>query len=75
MKTSVTKRGQTAIPASIRKKYGINENTFLQWIDTGEVIKVIPIPKDIVGTLRGIAKGEKLFERVLKERRIDKARE
>jgi len=75
MKTSVTKRGQTTIPASIRKKYGINENTLLQWIDTGEVIKVIPIPKDIVGTLRGIAKGEKLFERILKERKIDKARE
>ena len=75
MKTSVTKRGQTVIPAPIRKKYGINEGTVLQWIDTGEGIKVIPVPKDLVKAVRGVAKGEKLLENLLKERRVDNARE
>ena len=75
MKTLVTKRGQTVIPASIRKKYKINEGTTLQWIDTGEVIKVIPIPKNVVSSLRGMAKGEKLLERLLKERALDGKKE
>ena len=48
MKTQVTKRGQTVIPAAIRRKYGIDENTALQWIDTGETIKLVPVPKDVV---------------------------
>jgi len=75
IKTSVTKRGQTVIPASIRRKYKINEGTILQWIDTEEVIKVIPIPKNAISSLRGIAKGEKLLEKLLKERALDERRE
>ena len=69
------KRGQTVIPASIRKKYKIDQGTILQWIDTGEVIKVIPIPKNIVNSLRGMAKGEKLLQRLLKERALDGRKE
>ena len=75
MKTSVTKRGQTVIPAPIRKKYKINEETILQWIDTGEVIKVIPISQNALLSLRGTAKGEKLLEKLLEERTLDEKRE
>jgi bifunctional DNA-binding transcriptional regulator/antitoxin component of YhaV-PrlF toxin-antitoxin module len=75
MITSITKRGQTVVPAQIRKKYNIHEMTSLQWIDTGEVIKVIPIPKDVVSELRGSAKGEKLHARLMKERAADAGRE
>jgi len=70
-KSSVTKRGQTVIPASIRKKYHIVEGTRLEWIDTGEGIRVVPIPKDVLGSLKGVAKGEKLVERLLREREED----
>jgi bifunctional DNA-binding transcriptional regulator/antitoxin component of YhaV-PrlF toxin-antitoxin module len=75
MKTAVTKRGQTVIPSRLRKRYAIDEKTFLQWIDTGETIKVIPIPRDVLGALRGIAKGEKLLDTLLAERKFDKNRE
>ena len=75
MKTLVTKRGQTVIPAPIRKKYRISEGTVLQWIDTGEGIKVVPVPKDVVKAIRGIARGERLLESLLKERGLDSARE
>ncbi len=75
MKTAVTKRGQTVIPSLLRKRYAINEKTFLQWIDTGETIKVIPIPRDVLGALRGIAKGEKLLDTLRAERKFDKNRE
>jgi bifunctional DNA-binding transcriptional regulator/antitoxin component of YhaV-PrlF toxin-antitoxin module len=75
MKTAVTKRGQTVIPSRLRKRYAIDEKTFLQWIDTGETIKVIPIPRDVLGALRGIARGEKLLDTLLAERKFDKNRE
>ena len=75
MKTAVTKRGQKVIPSLLRRRYAIDEKTFLQWIDTGETIKVIPIPRDILGALRGIAKGERFLETLLVERNVDKNRE
>ena len=75
MRTSVTKRGQTVIPAVIRKRYGISDETTLQWIDTGETIKVVPIPKDAVKALRGTAKGEGLLQKLLMERKANGARE
>jgi len=75
MKTAVSKRGQTVIPSRLRKRYAIDEKTFLQWIDTGETIKVIPVPRDILRALRGIAKGEKLLDTLLAERKFDKNRE
>ena len=75
MKTQVTKRGQTVIPAAIRRKYGIDENTALQWIDTGETIKLVPVPKDVVKALRGVAKGEGLLQKLLRERSKDAAKE
>jgi bifunctional DNA-binding transcriptional regulator/antitoxin component of YhaV-PrlF toxin-antitoxin module len=63
------------IPSQLRKRYAIDEKTSLQWIDTGETIKVIPIPRDVLGALRGIAKGEKLLDTLLAERKFDKNRE
>jgi len=75
MKTTVTKRGQTVVPAPLRRKYGIREGMILQWIDTGETIKVVPVPRDVVKALRGVAKGEGLLKKLLEERRADGARE
>ena len=36
--TKVTKRAQTAIPAAIRRRYGIKGGDLLEWIDEGGVI-------------------------------------
>ncbi|HWP93239.1 MAG TPA: AbrB/MazE/SpoVT family DNA-binding domain-containing protein [Thermodesulfobacteriota bacterium] len=75
MKTTVTKRGQTVIPAELRRKYRIDEGAILEWIDTGMEIRVIPMPQDLIQALRGSAKGEKLTEKLLRTRREDKIRE
>ncbi len=75
MQTALTKRGQTVVPAPIRKRYGMNESTRLAWIDDGKVIRVIPLPPDPFGALRGRARGEGLLEKLLESRREDRERE
>ncbi len=75
MRSTVTKRGQTVIPAPIRKKYRIEKGTTLLWIDTGENIRVVPLPKDPLKALKGIAKGENLGKKLLRERKRDEIRE
>lgn len=74
METSVTKKGQTNIPAAIRKRYQIREGDHLVWLDEGEVIRVIPVPSDPIAALRGSARGERLLERLLQQRQEDRQR-
>ncbi len=74
METAVTKKGQTNIPAAIRKRHEIHEGDRLEWLDDGEVIRVIPLPADPVRALRGSARGEKLLERLLVQRKEDRKR-
>jgi len=75
MQTAVTKRGQTVIPAPIRKRYHIQEGDRLVWLDDGQTIKVIPVPADPIRALRGRGRGERLVERLLTTRREDRDRE
>lgn len=73
--TIVTKRGQTVVPAPIRKKHSIQEGDRLAWMDDGQVIKVIPVPADPIRALRGRGRGEKLVESLLKARKDDQSYE
>ncbi len=75
METSVTKRGQTVIPALIRKRYRIQEGDRLAWLDDGETIHVVPVPSNPIQALRGSGRGEQLVERLLTSRREGRARE
>jgi AbrB family looped-hinge helix DNA binding protein len=72
METAVTKRGQTVIPAAIRKRYRIANGAHLVWLDDGETIKVVPVTADPLQNLRGRGRGKKLTERLLNERRRDR---
>jgi AbrB family looped-hinge helix DNA binding protein len=75
METAVTKRGQTVIPAKIRKRFRIDGGSHLVWLDDGETIRVVPIPSDPLQSLRGRGRGKKLTEKLLNERRSDRDRE
>lgn len=73
--TAVSKRGQTVIPAEIRKRYHIGTGDRLVWLDDGERIIVVPIPADALRALRGRGRGENLVEALLAARRSDRERE
>lgn len=77
MYTAVTKRGQTVVPAPIRKRYGIADGARLVWLDDGQTIKVVPVDEndDPVKALRGRGRGGKATERLLDERKKDRERE
>lgn len=75
MQTAVTQRGQTVIPASIRKRYKIQAGDRLVWLDDGQTIKVVPVPADAIRALRGSGRGERLVERLLTARAEDRRRE
>lgn len=70
--TAVTRRGQTVIPAAIRRRYGIKEGDRLVWLDDGSTIRVVPIPSDPIAALRGVGKGEGLVDELLADRQRDR---
>lgn len=75
MHSTVSKRGQTVIPAELRKRYGIEEGTLLAWLDTGEGIQVLPLPKDPIKALRGSLAGLGSVEEYLAEKRTETLKE
>ena len=75
MESTVTERGQTAIPAVLRKKYGLKPHMKLVWVDTGGGIRVVPVPNDPVKHFRGMFKGLGLTESLLNDRREEVERE
>ncbi len=72
MRSTVSSRGQTVMPAELRRRYGVSCGTALEWIDTGHGIQVIPLPADIIGALRGSGKGRDLVSKLLSDRRRDR---
>ena len=75
MKTTVTSRGQTVVPAPLRRRYRIDAGSALEWIDTGQDIRVIPLPADVVGALRGLTRREGLAAKLRAARRRERKRE
>jgi AbrB family looped-hinge helix DNA binding protein len=74
MESTVTVRGQTAIPAAIRKRYNIKPKTKIEWIDDGHTITVMPIPQDPIKALKGRYKDVNLLQALLKSRREERKR-
>ena len=74
MKSTITSRGQTVIPAAIRRRFGLTPADGLEWIVDGDEIRVVPVHKDPIAAFRGQGKGG-ATERLLTERRRDRERE
>ncbi len=57
MSVTVSSRGQTVIPAEIRKRYKIGIKSRLEFIDAGKEIIIVPIPTNSFAHSRGALKG------------------
>ncbi len=55
----VTRQGQTTIPKEIRDKYGIEEGDMVLYMDVGDHITLLPVPKDPLKILEGLRIEEK----------------
>lgn len=73
--SKVTRRWQTVIPAAIRKELNVKEGDRLVWIVDGKSIRVVALSANPLRALRGTAKGEKLQEKLMAERKQERARE
>lgn len=74
MVSTVTVRGQTAIPVGIRRRYNIKPKTKLEWMDDGHCISVMPVSEDPIRELKGRFKGKGLSAALLKSRREERSR-
>jgi AbrB family looped-hinge helix DNA binding protein len=74
METTLTDRGQTAVPARIRKRFGLKAGQKLEWVEDGKIIYVLPVPKDPIAAFRGSAKGKGLTWALLQDRAEDEGR-
>lgn len=72
MRTTISSRGQTAVPAAIRKRFKLTASSWLEWLIDGDLITVLPVPAEPVrafrGSLRGLYSGRKLLEERTRER-------
>ncbi len=74
MQSTITSRGQTVIPASIRHQFNLSPADRLEWVLDDGAIRVVPVRANPIDAFRGQGKGGATV-RLLAERRRDMERE
>jgi len=74
MRSTITSRGQTVIPAAIRRRFNLSPADRLEWIVENGTIRVVPVRADPVAAFRGQGEGGSVA-RLLRDRQTDKERE
>lgn len=74
MRSTLTDRGQTVVPAAVRKHFSLSPADRLEWVIEGESLRVTPVRADPIEAFRGRGKGGAVA-RMLAERRADLERE
>jgi AbrB family looped-hinge helix DNA binding protein len=75
MKSTLTERGQTVVPAQIRRQFHLSPADRLEWIVEGNLIRVLPVRKDAIAAFRGQGSGgttKRLIEERKRERRSER---
>jgi len=70
MRSTITSRGQTVIPAKIRHKLHLSPSDRLEWVLEGNTIRVIPVKENSISSYRGQGIGGSV-NRLLAEREKD----
>jgi len=76
MRSTLTERGQTVVPAAIRKQYHLSLADRLDWVVVGDEIRVVPVRADPIDAFRGRGKGgasNRLIDDRAEERRREAA--
>jgi bifunctional DNA-binding transcriptional regulator/antitoxin component of YhaV-PrlF toxin-antitoxin module len=74
MKSTITARGQTVVPAEIRRLFKLSASDSLEWLVGPQGIRVVPVRRDPVVAFRGQGSGGATGRLVL-ERQADRSRE
>lgn len=74
VRSTITSRGQTVIPAPIRHRFNLTPSDRLEWIIEDDTIRIVPVRADPIAAFRGQGRGG-ATARLLAERQRDKARE
>ncbi len=74
MRSTITSKGQTVVPAEIRRRFGLSPADALEWVVTDGVITVVPVNRDPVAAFRGSGTGGST-DRLLADRAADRGRE
>ena len=74
MRSTITSRGQTVIPAAIRRQFHLTPADRLEWLVEDGFIRVVPVRANPIAAFRGQGKGG-ATERLLANRRRDEERE
>lgn len=56
LQSTITSRGQTVVPVSIRRAFGLDPSQKLQWLADKDGIRVVPIKADPIAAFRGSGK-------------------
>ncbi len=74
MRSTITERGQTVIPAAIRRQFHLSPADRLEWVLDNGTIRVVPVRANPVEAFRGQGKGGST-RRLLAARREELANE
>ncbi|MEZ5448851.1 MAG: hypothetical protein R3E89_07565 [Thiolinea sp.] len=74
MRSTITSRGQTVIPAEVRRFFHLSSADRLEWIIENNTIRVIPVHENPVDAFRGSSKRRGSTTRLLEERTGSRAR-
>ena len=72
MRSTITSRGQTVIPAAIRERFGLGPAQRLEWlVEADGSIRVIPVAVSPIQAFRGQGKQGGSSQRLLADRKTD----
>ena len=74
MRSTITERGQTVIPAAIRRKFNLTPADRLEWIVENNNLRVVPVKKNPIDAFRGAGAGGAVG-RLLADRKKDRESE
>lgn len=74
MRSTITERGQTVIPAVIRRQFHMSSSDGLEWLVDAGGIRVVPVRGDPVQAFRGRGKGGGT-QALVRDRAADRSKE